>query len=592
MENNLDIDRDFTDEEKLYLYTHYRFYAETCLVIQNKKAEIQPFIFNKPQEKVDEVFESELAKNKPLRFIVLKARQEGISTYFEGRIFHRTANDVNRKALVIGHIAKASSNLFRMTSRFHKNLPNKLKPTTQYSNRKELVFGDLESSFEIDTAENDENVGRSGTINDLHATEVAFWRDADAAMLALLQIVPEEPNTLVVIESTANGIGGWFYNTWQDAVNGQNDFIPIFLSWFDMPEYSRPFDNVEQRNAFAASLDDYEKNLLRKFTHITLEQLNWRRYYIKNKCNNDVDQFKQEYPSTPEEAFIASGRPVFNPVTTYEKYLAAEEPLRAGNLHYVKDQKTKQTIGVRWEDNPKGYIKLFVDYTKPEEIRDKKEEYRFALGIDVAEGLEQGDFSDMRCLDRKYMKVGLVWHGHIDPDELAEEQEKIQIFLKGKCFFNTEMNNHGLATIRRASKLGVYQYYREDFSKGFEYAERKDILGTKTTKTTKPDMINDLNEMIRDNHFTDLEKEFWSECLTFVKNEKGQMQAQNKDKDPGTKCFDDRVMAAILMIRCHLWMPNYSYKQDKVHPQWYYDEFGEDADESGTAALKHSSMGV
>ena len=130
-------------------------------------------------------------------------------------------------------------------------------------------------------------------------------------MLALLQTVPDENNTLVVIESTANGVGGWFYDTWQAAVNGENDFVPIFLAWFDLPEYTKSFLTDADRTKLLASLSDYEKNLIKKYK-ITLEQINWYRHTLANKCNNDVDEMKQEYPSTSEEAFITSGRPVFD----------------------------------------------------------------------------------------------------------------------------------------------------------------------------------------------------------------------------------------------------------------------------------------
>lgn len=589
---SIDYDYAFTDEELEVLYEDFTLFAENCLTIENKKAQLQPFIFNQPQKKVDEVVAYYEKQHKPLRFIVLKARQEGISTYFEGKIFHRTITNLNRKALIVGHVSKASANLFKMANTYYKYLPKKLRPTTKYSNRSELVFGEINSSLEVDTAENNDNLGRSGTLHDLHATEVAFWRDASKAMLALLQTIPEEEGTLVVIESTANGIGGYFYDTWQDAVNGENDYIPIFLSWFDMPEYSRPFNSDEERLMFAASLDTYEKDLLRKFPEqVTLEGLNWRRYYIRNKCNGDAEQFKQEYPSTPEEAFIASGRPVFDAVMTYRSYLDAKPPIKRGNLLPIKN-KAGEIIAVKWQNNPKGYIRLWIDYTNFDEIHEKKEDYRFAAGCDVAEGLEQGDFSVIRVLDRRYMRVGLVWHGHISADLLGDEQYKIQLFLKGKVYTNTEMNNHGLTTIKRASQLGVYQYYREDFKSGSDIGEQKDIIGTKTNIATKPDMINNLDTFMREKHFHDDEKEFWGECLTFVRNEKGQMQAQNKDKDPATKCFDDRVMAGALMIRCHLWMPSYIIRGDRKLPRWYDEEFGIDTENEGTTGLKHSSMGV
>src|SRR5690606_37607220 len=154
------------------------------------------------------------------------------------------------------------------------------------------------------------------------ASEVAFFPDAKTTMLGLLQAVPDQPNTLVVLESTANGVGDWFHEMWQKAEKGENEFTPIFLPWFIQPEYTRPFRTEAEREQFIQEVEathvdangetvyTYEKQLMEKHD-LTYEQLNWRRWTIANKCQGDEILFMQEYPSTPEEAFISSGRPVF-----------------------------------------------------------------------------------------------------------------------------------------------------------------------------------------------------------------------------------------------------------------------------------------
>ncbi len=531
----------------------FETYSKICLKIKNKSGEIVPFILNYAQKKVLDVYYRIREENKLLRFIVLKARQEGVSTLFEGIIYQRTKNQFNRKAQIVAHEDEAATNLFEMFKRFHEH--DEANAEISHSNEKKLAFRTLQSEINIKSAERGENVKRSDTIQDLHATEVAFWRDAKTTMLALLQTVPDKKNTLVVIESTANGVGGWFYDTWEGAIKGENDFIPIFLGWHELPEYTRSFDTQDERAKLEANLDEYEREIKARF-NLTLEQLNWRRYTIRNKCNHDEEQFKQEYPITAEEAFVTTGRPVFDNKIVFKRYNEAREPLLKGDLVYAYD-KNKKIIDVEFVQNEKGFIKIYSSIKA-----DNREHYVFAAGIDVAEGLEQGDYSCIKVKNRRTGEICLTWHGHIAPDLLAEEQHKLQLFLKGKIYFNTEMNNHGLTTITHAYKLGVHQYFREDFSTGIE-KDTKEILGTKTTSTTKPFMINDLSTAIRENEFIDYEKEFWGECMTFVRNEKGQMQAQGKDKDPSTKCFDDRVMAQALMIRCDKWLPNYFVEPEK-----------------------------
>jgi hypothetical protein len=549
------------------LITDTKSYFETFLKIKTKRGDIIPFKLNPAQDKVSEVYENLKNLGKPIRIIVLKARQEGISTFFEGILFKETTTRFNMKSTIVGHEAKASSNLFEMTKRFYDYLPDPMKPSVKYNSEKKLTFDKLKSEIIVETAEGRGGLGRSGTINLLHLTEVAFWADAKASMNAVLQSVPDESNTMVVIESTANGVGGVFYDYWQDAVDGKSDYIPIFLAWFDLPEYSFPFDSETMKDLFWESLSEDEKELIELYK-LSLEQLNWRRKTIANKCGGSIQIFKQEYPANPIEAFITSGRPVFDMDIcrkNFEQY-KGYKPVKF-NLEYIYGDKKKKNsnqtgiVGVKRVDNEFGY------WTMLEEFQiDPLEDYRFAVGSDIAEGLEQGDYSSMDVLDRKTMKYVIKFHGHIEPDLLAVEQHKLQLFLDNKVYFCTEVNNHGLTVVVHAYKLRVKQYYRQNYQKGYEVDSMQ--LGFKTTGSvsgtgTKPMLIDRLTEAIREEGFVDEDAEFWKEAMTFVKNAKGQMQAQGKDKDPATKTFDDRVISKALSLECSAWMPSYYLKKIK-----------------------------
>jgi hypothetical protein len=545
-----------------------KLYFETFLRIKTKGSSIVPFKLNPAQQKVYEVYVELRALGKPIRIIVLKARQEGISTFFEAVLFFLTTTMFNIKATIVGHESKASSNLFEMCKRFYDYLPDPMKPSVKYNSEKKLTFDKLKSEIIVETAEGRGGLGRSGTINLLHLTEVAFWVDAKASMNAVLQSVPDESNTMVVIESTANGVGGVFHDYWKDAVKGKSDYIPIFLAWFDLPEYSLEFDSREMKDHFEESLTQEEKELAELY-HLSLEQLNWRRRTIANKCGGSISIFQQEYPSNPLEAFITSGRPVFDMDIcrrNHEKY--EDYKPQKFNLEYVYGDKKKtngklEIVGVKRVNNEFGY------WTMLEEFQiDSLEDYRFAVGCDVAEGLEQGDYSSMDVLDRKNMKYVIKFHGHIEPDLLAVEQHKLQMFLDNKVYFCTEVNNHGLTVVVHAYKLRVKQYYRQNYQKGYEVDSMQ--LGFKTTGSvsgtgTKPMLIDRLIEAIREEGFIDEDSEFWEECMTFVKNAKGQMQAQGKDKDPSTKNFDDRVISKALSLECNSWMPNYYIKKPKPY---------------------------
>ena len=410
------------------------FYMEKFLKIRNKDAQLIPFKINDAQE----LFEQEIRKcekeKKLKRFIVLKARQMGFSTFTEGYIFHDTTTNTFKNSMIIAHEDKATQNLFNMSKLYYEELPTVIKPMIKYSNGKELVFenptGDplekknnpgLRYKITVATAGTVE-VGRSATVHNLHASEVAFFPDATTTMLGLLQCVPDTLNSCVILESTANGVGGYFYDMWQKAVRGENDFIPLFYPWFTDRSYTRKFSSENEKTYFLSTLNDYERNLM-ETNKLTPEQMNWRKYTIANKCQGDVELFMQEYPSTPEEAFIASGRPVFN-TASVRKYLNHAEK---GERGYLKEKGST----VEFLQDDKGYVEI---WTPP-----KVGEF-YVIGADVAEGKIDGDYSvaqvldsDCRFTDSITKKLGWATTSKTKPmaiDKLAEFVRDFHIGIK------------------------------------------------------------------------------------------------------------------------------------------------------------------
>lgn len=566
--------------ENLEYILNFRTFAPAFLKIKDEFGNIVPLEFNYAQKRVLDIIEDLESKNKPVRIIVLKARQVGISTLVQGKICHKIITKPNRRSLTMGHKVDASNNLFDMFKRYYDQLPKPLQPTLEKSNEKKVSFRKLKSENKIDTAGAGE-VGRSDTLQILHATEVAFYPDANLTMLGLMQGAKNAE--FICLESTANGIGGYFYNMWVDAINGLSDYVPIFISWLEIPEYSKNFDNEAEKerlssdlgNGLFNSFEDEENGLIT--LGASLEKLNWRRWAIKNLCGNDVNKFHQEYPTTWEEAFVSSGSPVFPQhicnrrlKETLELKRTNQMPLKRGDLvvQYDKDilkdltnrgltlyEELKPAIEkVEFVENSRGFIQIW-DNIKTSGA------YRFAAGCDVAEGLAQGDFSEIRVLDRSSDKVVMTWSGHIDPDLLAEEIHKMWLFLDKKVTFAIEKNNHGLTVINKCFKLGVDLYYKENFSKG--YQTQTNQLGFQTNVKSKPILINELNEWIREGLYEDNDPDFWNQTLTFVKNSRGQMQAEGKDSDTSVKCYDDKIMAEGLMVACSQWLPNFIAEREE-----------------------------
>jgi hypothetical protein len=536
-----------------------RNYIPAFLKIRDKNANLVQFKFNKAQRFVLDKIEDLKRREKPVRLILLKARQLGMSTFSEGYIFNDTATNPLKTSIIVAHEDSASQNLYQMYKTFYENLPPELTPMTKYSNAQEMLFENptndiddkrknpgLQSKVRVASARN-VSTGRSMTIHNLHASEVAFWQDAKTLMTGLMQTIPDTPNTSVIIESTANGVGGYFYDMCMQAMRGENDFTLIFLPWYLDEGYTMNFNDESERDDFIKQVSSVTKDNDGNDIHteeweiiqsasndfgidITYEQLNWRRYTIRNKCNNDIEMFHQEYPSTPMEAFVASGRPRFS-ISTIRKYLKQAAQGVRGYLEWVEPLGERYTgQHVRFVEDPKGYIEL---WKKPEEDK------FYCIGADVAEGLINGDYSTGLVYDWDFNIVA-TWHGHIDPDLFGEELVKLGAFYN-EAYLGIEVNNHGLTTIKAVQRLEYWNiYYQKTFDKLTEKVTQS--VGWKTTTKTKPLMIDKLAEFIREGYIGIKSKDLLMECLTYVIDDKGATNAQDG-------CYDDLVMGAAIGLQ-------------------------------------------
>jgi len=293
-------------ETRQYLKDNYPHYAVKCLKIRTKKAveiegklnKIIPFDFNQAQKYIHSKVEAQKDSFGYVRALLLKGRQQGCSTYVGGRYYHKTTYRKGVKTFILAHMEDATANLFKMVQRFHEHIPQPVKPSTSFSNRKELVFDKLDSAYGLGTAGSGD-VGRSDTIDFLHGSEVAFWNNTDSIRTGVLQAAEQAEE--IILESTANGMGNMFHQMWQDASAGKGKYVAIFVPWYWQDEYREPvldgftLDKEEQKY-----FDAYRDNGLKD-----LEQMVWRRNKIIEL--KDPKLFMQEYPATAAEAFQVTG---------------------------------------------------------------------------------------------------------------------------------------------------------------------------------------------------------------------------------------------------------------------------------------------
>ena len=496
------------------LKADFKFYAKHALKIRTKEGEIKPLVLNAAQKILLDAILDDLATREYVRIIILKGRQQGLSTMVEGFLYWQVSQREATKALVVAHKADSTAALFDMTKRYHKECPTILRPSTQYSSKRELSFDVLDSKFIVATAGGDD-IARGETLQLLHCSELAFWSKTTAKEIfnGLENCVPNVRDTALFIESTANGISGLFYDLWQGAVDGTNDYRPVFIPWFLEPGYA-----TEPK----ATLEKTPEELkLVKAYGLTDAQLNWRRHRV---AKHGLELFKQEYPCTPQEAFLTSGRPVFDSQQLAEMIAEAHPPLFRRALE-----------GEEFVDHPRGELLLW------EEINPASTYY---IGADVSLGLrdKKSDWSVAQIYDQNKAQVG-KWRGQVHPDYFAT------ILYRLGMTFNTahiavENNNHGLLTCHILAKdlnyPNFYQAVQHD-----KITDKETVtLGFSTNVKTKPMIIDELRAAVRDGDITIKDKGTMKEMQEFIVTESGKMEAEQG-------CHDDSVMSLAILNHNH-----------------------------------------
>ena len=494
------------------LLNNFAFYSQSALKIRTKSGAISRLKLNAAQIILNNAVEAQIASEGKVRVIILKARQQGLSTYTGGYLYFSVSQRKASKAMVITHHSDSTRALFDMTKRYHENCPEILKPHTKYSSRREISFDVLDSSFVVATA-GGESIGRGETLTHVHASELAFWQKSTALenWNGLTQAVPNTAGTAIFVESTANGISGIFYDLWKGAVDGSNGYVPVFIPWFVDPEYIEPvpaqFERTPDEIDLAAKYD------------LSDGQLMFRRRKV---AQNGLDLFRQEYPSFAEEAFLTTGRPVFNPDKLHSRLSETEE--------------LKQRLALEsdeWTDNARGELSIFRPHVEGEQ---------YVIGADVSMGVRGGDYSCAQVLDSKKRQVA-VFRAHVHPDYFAKV-----LFALGE-YFNEAMiivenNSHGILTCTRLGKDMAYpNFYTE--TQVDKLTDRETLkLGFTTTSKTKPLIIDQLRATVRDDELELNDKVTIREMLTYIVTESGSMEAESG-------CFDDCVMALALANHIH-----------------------------------------
>lgn len=521
MNDDLALARQLTDKA----LSDFSFFCRKCFHIKTKDGEVKTLELNKAQRLLIEAANRQLSQGKPVRIIVLKARQMGMSTVIEAYLLWRMLRQGNVNALEIAHEKEAASYILGINKFAIDNLPawfvTVLGIDPGLFNKNEVTFTHNNTSLYISSADSKEP-GRSRTIHYLHLSEVAFYPPNTSLRRSGFGSLSDSPKSVVFMESTGNGPAGLFYNYYTAAKNGRNDYEPLFFAWFIHDEYKMAVpDGVKPfcpPRLYQLWLDGV----------ISDEQLYWRQQTIANKFEGKEADFLAEYPEFEEDAWFQESANLFDTTAVYERMKncpAFEE----GRL--IEDDE-----GISFESVRSGPLHVYK-FPEPNKT--------YVIGADVGSGVVVNRIGDGSPADVLDVETGeQVAHLYLvcEPTQYAAELKLLGQYYKNAMIAPEVTGGHGLSVVNWLRDNGYYNLYQrrtlDKISQTFTYR-----LGWDTTKKTRPMMINKMRSDFRSGTLIVNEEATLREMLTFIKN------GERYEAASGAK--DDRVISLAIanMVR-------------------------------------------
>lgn len=536
-------------ETDLQRFTYLRFcydfeyFCAYAVRVQDKEsADIRPFILRFAQRKLLRVFEEQRRAGKPIRVILLKARQWGGSTCTQIymawiQLFHRP----NWHSVICAHLKDAASNIKGMYTTLMQYFPEwiygpiKFQPYERTQNISYIKQSGCRVT--IGSAEAPESV-RSQNVLMAHMSEVGLYphtRNNNPTRLfrSVTSSILPLPYTMVVVESTANGTGNWFHEEWLKAMRGDSDKSPLFVAWFEIEMYSTPLTIPEEE--FINTLNEYEWRLWE--LGATLPAINWYRH--KRKEYHTHDEMQAEFPSDSVEAFVHSGEIVFNSEYCEKLRQLCRQPDFQGDIFSRTGSAVSEQclIDVDVEPQHNGRLKI---WSMPD--RSTQVARRYIVAVDVGGRSAKADYSVITVLDRYWIIEGGVpevvaeWRGHIDHDLLAWKAAQVATFYN-KALLVIESNTLETHHNPDSSDFILDQigdaypnlYARIDPQRIREGLPAR--WGFQTNTKTKPTLVNNMIAIVRSQGYIERNDLAINEMLTYERLDGGRYGATGDNHD-------------------------------------------------------------
>lgn len=593
---------EFTRLRSLY---DFPFWAATFVFIKRKGGGSDVlFRLTYPQRKFVERLESLRKQDKPIRLVMLKARQWGGSTTSQIYMaWLQLVHKVGLNSLIIAHQGTGSDEIKDMFDRMIKAYPiemlHQLGETYAPNEPKMVGVGKSGSIYrvpqrnckiKIGTAERPDSC-RGGDYNLVHLSEVGIWKATDGKrpediVRSACKGVLYQPYTMIIYESTANGVGNFFHREYIDARdNPKSQFRSMFVAWFDIEQNTLPIDDMEE---FATALYENRDNTNEPSNReesgrylwwlwqrgATLEGINW--YIIERAGVQTHGEMAAECPSDDVEAFVNSGASVFDKYRVEPLRKACRDPRKVGDIYANEDEGEGALQGVRFREDHQGQLWLWDMPDKPDPLNIVSD--RYLTVVDVGGRSNKADWSVVVVFDRFAMMDGgkpcvvAQWYGHIDIDLLAWKAAQIAAFYDNSLLViesNTlethdrerdvdgDQSHYVLNQIKDVyPNLYARRQSEEDIRQGIP---RK--YGFHTNVSTKPMIISNLIKVVREGMYIERDQRCLNEMLVYEKKQNGSFGAVQGE-------HDDLVMTrAIGLHICfnEMELPTITKRSDSKH---------------------------
>lgn len=544
----------------------FPFWTATLVYIHNKDAG-KDVLFRLwyPQRILVSRFEAKRKAGEPIRLILLKARQWGGSTTTQLymawlQFFHKKGLN----SLIIAHQGTASDEIKDMFDRMIKSYPVEMlyKIDEAYNENEPKIVGVGKSGsisripqrnckIKIGTAERPDSC-RGGDYNLVHLSEVGIWKATEGKkpediVRSACSGILLKPYTMIVYESTANGTGNFFHREYTAAKEGKSQFEAMFVSWFDIEQYTLAFDSDNEKWDFAEWLyqnrdnenTDSEREECGKYLWslwekgATLEAIHW--YIAERRKYNDHGQMAAEFPSDDVEAFVHSGARVFDKYKVDAMRKTCKKPKYVGEVCADADEGKNALQNLRFVKDKQGLLHI---WELPETDEKEVVTNRYLTIVDVGGRSNKADFSVVLVLDRLFMIDGgkpvvvAQWYGHCDIDQLAWKAAQIAAFYDNSLLV---IESNTLETHDKERQVDgdqsqfilnqIKEIYPNLYARGQSEEAVREGLPTKygfhTNVSTKPMIISTLVKVIRENLYTERDERCLDEYLCYEKKPNG-----------------------------------------------------------------------